>query len=287
MEARRWFVTGVSGGLGQALAAAALRRGDRVAGTVRRVDEVDAFVELAPGRATAIVLDLTAPEVVVVAAVDEAVDALGGLDVVVNNAGYGLSGAVEEVSDLEGRHQVETNLFGPWKVIKASLPYLRAQRSGHIVNVSSIAGIRGSGGMGLYCASKFALEGLTESLRAELAPLGINVTAVTPGAFRTRWGGTSLIRAAATIDGYDVARTSSRTIASMDGKQTGDPQRAATAILAAIDAEEPPGRLLLGADAVAVMETKIQGLNDETDRWRELSLSTGFDAADHGKGGRR
>ena len=110
---------------------------------------------------------------------------------------------------------------------------------------------------------------------------------MTPGAFRTRWGGTSLIRAAATIDGYDVARTSSRIIASMDGKQTGDPQRAATAILAAIDAEEPPGRLLLGADAVAVMETKIQGLNDETDRWRELSLSTGFDAADHGKGGRR
>jgi len=278
MGGRGWLITGVSGGLGRALAAAALARGDRVVGTVRRADQVEAFEALAPGRATALLLDVTAPEAEVADVVNRAVELLGRLDIVVNNAGYGLCGAVEEVADGEGRHQLETNFFGPWKVIKASLPYLRAQGSGHIVNVSSTAGIRGSGGMGLYCASKFAIEGLTESLRAELAPLGIRVTAVTPGAFRTRWGGASLVRAAVALNEYEVARTSSKAIASMDGKQPGDPEKGAAAILAAVDAEASPARLLLGADAVAAMEAKIRGMTEETERWRELSLSTGFDA---------
>ena len=163
-------------------------------------------------------------------------------------------------------------------MIKAALPYLRAQGRGPIVNISSIAAIRGSGGMGLYCASKFALEGFTESLRAELAPLGITVITVTPGAFRTRWGAASLVRAATTIDGDDVARTSSQAIASMDGKQKGDPGLPASAILAAVDADDPPGRLLLGADAVTGMDAKLRAMNEETQRWRELSLSTCFEA---------
>jgi len=279
MVERRWFITGVSGGIGRSLAIAALKRGDRVVGTVRGAQQVDEFERLAPGRATAAMLDVTQPEADVAIVLDRAVETLGGLDVVVNNAGYGLSGAVEEVSDAEGRHQLETNLFGPWKVIKASLPHLRAQRSGHIVNVSSIAGIKGSGGMGLYCASKFALEGLTESLGAELAPFGIKVIAITPGAFRTQWGGASLIRAAAVIDGYDVARKSSKGIASIDGKQTGDPELAADAILAVVDAEDPPRRLLLGNDALAVMDAKLRAMTEETERWRELSASTGFPPA--------
>src|SRR4051812_24331235 len=174
---RHWFITGVSGGLGRVLAQVALDRGDHVAGTVRRVADAESFNALTPNRSFAFVADVTHPDAVR-AAVDEAIASLGHLEIVVNNAGYGLFGAVEELSDAEVRAQFDTNVFGVWNVLRAVLPHLRARRAGHIVQMSSVAGVVAGGGSGAYNASKFALEGLSEALAFEVAPLGIAVTLV-------------------------------------------------------------------------------------------------------------
>jgi NAD(P)-dependent dehydrogenase (short-subunit alcohol dehydrogenase family) len=280
MTQRAWFITGVSVGLGRSLAAAALARGDVVTGTVRRLDDVVGFEALAPGRATAEILDVTSEAGEVEKVVRRAHERVGHLDVVVNNAGYGLSGAVEEVSEDEIRHQLETNFFGALKVIRAALPILREQRAGHIVNVSSAAGFRGSPGMGIYNASKFALEGMSEGLRLELKPLGVRVSIVSPGQFRTRWAaGASLVHAKSPLADYAAARGMDQALDAMDGVQPGDPDRAAEAIIALVEAPEPPARLLLGSDSVAVMESKIKSLTRELDDWRELALSTDYPAS--------
>jgi len=276
-EHRNWFITGVSGGLGKALAQAALARGDSVAGTVRQVAQLAEFSALAPGRAFAYVLDVTdferVPQVM-----EKAVADLGSLDVLVNNAGYGLVGSVEEVSWAQANHQMATNFFGPMALIRAALPYLRRQRRGHIVNISSGAGIMGVPGLAVYNASKFALEGLSEGLAHDLKPLGIKVTIIGPGGVRTDWSTAGLQRGENLMPEY-AASSGERlsAITGNAGKQVGDPAKMAMAILAVVDAEKPPLRLALGEDGLALVRYKLSRLSKDADAWEAISKSTSFD----------
>lgn len=275
---RHWLITGVSSGFGRELARAALARGDVVAGTVRQPAQADYFEELAPGRAHAVVLDVT-HGADIEPTVRRTLDRIGHVDVLVNNAGYGLFGAVEEVSDAEARAVMETNFFGPLAITRALLPHLRERRGGHIFNVSSVAGVIGFPGGGLYSASKFALEGLTEALSAELAAFGIRVTLVEPGGFRTSFSGGSLRMAASVIDGY-VDTPAAKTRNSMNryaGHEPGDPAKAALAILAALDAPQPPLRLVLGADAVGMVRRAFGAVLAQVDEWEPVSIATALD----------
>jgi NAD(P)-dependent dehydrogenase (short-subunit alcohol dehydrogenase family) len=275
---RTWLVTGVSTGLGRAIAQAALRRGDAVIGTLRKADQMAAFEALAPGRATARLLDVT-DRAKVHEVTRSAIEAAGGVDVVVNNAGYGLCGAAEEVSDAELRHQMETNFFGLVEVTRAALPFMRARRRGHFVNISSVAGFKGILGMSIYSASKFAVEGFSEALAAECAHLGIKVTIVEPGGFRTNWSSSSaLVRAAGVIEDYaPTAGAVSASLQKYDGHQPGDPAKGAAAILAAVDAPQPPLRLPLGADAVHYLRDKLAQMTQELNAWEKVASSTAFD----------
>lgn len=276
---RHWLITGVSSGFGRDLALAALARGDVVVGTVRQPAHADRFEDLAPGRAHAVVLDLT-HGAQIEPAVQRALVRAGHIDVLVNNAGYGLFGAVEEVSDAEARAVMETNFFGALAVTRALLPHLRRRRTGHIFNVSSVAGVIGFPGGGLYSASKFALEGLTQSLAAELAAFDVRVTLVEPGGFRTGFSGGSLRLAARVMDEY-AATPAGKTRASMGryaGREPGDPAKAALAIIAALQAEQPPLRLVLGADAVGMVRRAAQAVLAQVDEWESVSVATALDA---------
>lgn len=278
-SAKTWFVTGVSSGFGRALARAALDRGDTVVGTLRRESEMAEFEALAPGRSIAVRLDVTDREAVRTV-VPAAFAAQGHVDVLVNNAGYALSGALEETSDDEADRQMETNLFGAAGVIRAALPALRAQGHGRIINISSQSGIIGYAGLSWYGASKFALEGLSEALRQELAPFGIHVTIVEPGGFRTKWAGASMTYAAHPLPAYARQYEGARKrFAAMDGRQPGDPERAAQALLALADAEKPPLRLVLGSDALAAITAKLAATQAEIDAWSELSCSSDIENA--------
>ncbi len=275
---RQWLITGVSSGFGQELARAALARGDVVVGTVRQPAQADRFEDLAPERAHAVVLDVTRGADVE-PAVQRALARVGHIDVLVNNAGYGLFGAVEEVSDAEARAVMETNFFGALAVTRALLPHLRERRAGHIFNVSSVAGVIGFPGGGLYSASKFALEGLTEALAAELAAFGIRVTLVEPGGFRTSFSGGSLRMAARVIDGY-ADTPAAKTRASMSryaGNEPGDPAKAALAIIAALEAPLAPLRLVLGADAVGMVRRAFGAVLAQVDEWEPVSIATALD----------
>ncbi|MFL6627560.1 MAG: oxidoreductase [Vitreoscilla sp.] len=277
--ARHWLVTGVSSGFGLHLAHAALARGDVVVGTVRQPAQADRFEDLCPGRAHAVLLDVT-HGADIAPAVQRALARAGHIDVLVNNAGYGLFGAVEEVSDAEARAVMETNFFGALAVTRALLPHLRERRAGHIFNVSSVAGVIGFPGGGLYSASKFALEGLTEALAAELASFDIRVTLVEPGGFRTGFSGRSLRMAERVIDGY-AGTPAAKTRTSMGryaGHEPGDPAKAASAILAALEAEQAPLRLVLGADAVAMVRRAFGSVLAEVDEWERVSVATALDA---------
>jgi NAD(P)-dependent dehydrogenase (short-subunit alcohol dehydrogenase family) len=275
---RTWFITGVSSGLGRALAEAALGRGDVAIGTLRKQAQLAEFEALAPGRAHGCLLDVT-DQAELRPAVTRAIEAAGGVDVVVNNAGYGLAGAAEEVSDAEMRHQMETNFFGLVAVTQAALPFMRANRRGHFVNISSVAGYKGIVGMSIYSASKFAVEGFSESLAAETAHLGIQVTLVEPGAFRTNWSSSAaIVRAARVIDDYAPTAGMIRAgLEQMSGHQENDPAKGARAILAAVDAERPPLRLPLGADAVRYLRDKLAAMTAELDAWEGVASSTRFD----------
>ena len=276
--ARQWLITGVSSGFGRELARAALARGDAVVGTVRQPAQADHFEELAPGRAHAVVLDVT-HGAAIEPAVQRVLARVGHVDVLVNNAGYGLFGAVEEVSDAEARAVMETNFFGALALTRALLPHLRERRAGHIFNVSSVAGVIGFPGGGLYSASKFALEGLTESLAAELAAFGIRVTLVEPGGFRTSFSGGSLRLAERVIDGY-ADTPAAKTRVSMNryaGREPGDPAKAALAIIAALEAPRAPLRLVLGADAVAMVRRACGDVLAQVDEWEPVSVATALD----------
>jgi NAD(P)-dependent dehydrogenase (short-subunit alcohol dehydrogenase family) len=275
---KRWMITGVGGGLGAALATAALGRGDAVAGTARDGAAVAEFAALAPGRSHGFRLDLRdEEEIATVAGAAEA--ALAGIDILVNNAGYGLVGAVEEASAAEVRAQFEINLFGQMAMMRAVLPFMRARRAGHIVNITSVSGLATWVGTGVYCASKFALEAIGQTLAAEVAELGIAVTNVAPGGMRTDYAGRSLAQARARIADYDgTARQAQIILAEHAGKESGDPARVARAILAAVDAERPPMHLLLGADALHYAEGQIAALRADIEAWRAVTLSTDFGA---------
>ena len=279
MTIKTWLVTGVSSGFGRALALAVLARGDRIAGTVRTTAAKAAFEVLAPERAFGFLLDVTDEEAVhrTVTAVERE---LGPIDVLVNNAGYGLEGSVEATSLAEMRAMFDVNLFGAVAVMQATLPSMRARRAGHIVNITSMGGLTTWPGIGVYCASKFALEGLSETLAKELAPLGIRLTIVEPGGFRTDFAGRSLAHAARTIEDYEqTAGNSRRILAEHGGHEPGDPRKAASGILQAVDAERPPLHLLLGPDALLHVGEKLGALVEEIGRWAVVSATTGFDEA--------
>jgi NAD(P)-dependent dehydrogenase (short-subunit alcohol dehydrogenase family) len=268
-----WLITGVSGGLGREIALAAIARGDTVFGTVRKAKDADAF-ELLGGQA--LVLDVT-DEAAVRAGVAQAEAAAGRIDILVNNAGYGLVGAVEEASLDEVRAQFETNVMGPLAMLKAVLPAMRARRGGRIINITSVSGLAVWAGTGVYCASKWALEGLTQTLAAEVAELGIKVTNVAPGGLRTSFGAGSKAIVADKIADYDgLARDAERIMADHAGSEPGDPAKAAQAILAIADEAAPPLHLLLGEDALKYAGYAAAGLAADIDTWKDLTLSIGF-----------
>jgi NAD(P)-dependent dehydrogenase (short-subunit alcohol dehydrogenase family) len=271
---KKWFITGISRGLGAALTETALARGDLVIGTTR-----DGKSGIASSRGKLVVLPLEVGNAAAIeSSVATAFDLADGLDVIVNNVGYGLLGALENASDAEATRLFEVNLLGTFRVIRAALPKLRAQGRGHIVNITSIAGRAPRAGSALYCASKSAIEGLSQSLAEEVAPLGIKVTVVAPGAFRTDFlSQHSIRRSAPAADAY--ANSVGRVLSSLDsmaGNQCGDPVRAAQAIFAVVDAEKPPLHLLLGSDALRRAREKLDTLIEEMDRWEEVTRSTDF-----------
>lgn len=276
---RQWLVTGAGSGFGGAIAAAALARGDTVFGTVRAPEAAKRFEALAPGRAFALQLDIT-DDAAVRGRLDALARAHGVPDIVVNNAGHGLVAGVEEASLAEIRAQFEVNVFGAVRVMQALLPGMRARGSGFIVNISSVSGLVGWPGLGLYSGSKFALEGISETLAQEVAAFGIRVMLVEPGGFRTDFAGRSRAVAARPAAGYagTALEQCKRILSDHAGHERGDPARAARAILAAIDAPEPPLRLLLGADAVGYALAKLGAQQAEIARWLELSTSTDFPA---------
>ncbi|GAB3958956.1 SDR family NAD(P)-dependent oxidoreductase [Actinoallomurus acanthiterrae] len=273
---RTWLITGSSRGLGRALTVAALERGDRVVATARRPEQLADLVDRYGDRVRTFALDVTDAEAAR-AAVRFAVEAFGRLDVVVNNAGYANSSAIEETTDDDFRAQVEANFFGVVNLTKAALPVLRAQRSGHFVQVSSVGGrVGGSPGAAAYQASKFAVEGFSEVLNNEVKPLGIKVTIVEPGAFRTDWAGSSMILAPVGPDYEQTVGAMNRRRAGLDRTSPGDPERAGQVIVDVIDLDEPPLRLLLGSDAVAAADRSSQERAAEAARWAEVSRSTDF-----------
>lgn len=275
---KTFLITGVSSGLGRAFAAGALAAGHRVIGTVRRAEDTGRFAALAPDRACPLVLDVTDYDAIP-DAVARAEAAAGPIDVLVNNAGYGHEGVLEESSLDDLQRQFAANVFGPVAMIKAVLPGMRARRRGHIVNVTSMGGFITMPGISFYCGSKFALEGVSEALGKEVAPFGIRVTALAPGQFRTDWAGRSMDRTPRSIADYDGVMDPVRAARqAKSGHQPGDPDKAAQALLALVAADAPPVRLFLGADALGLVTQKLEAMRDEIATWEPLSRSTGFAA---------
>ncbi|HEY4250667.1 MAG TPA: oxidoreductase [Roseomonas sp.] len=273
---KTFFITGVSSGFGRALAEAALAAGHRVVGTLRNTAAITEFEALQPGRAFGRLLDVTETEAVapVIAEVEAAV---GPIDVLVNNAGYGHEGTIEESPFEDLRRQFAVNVFGAVAVIQAVLPFMRGRRAGHIINITSMGGIATFPGLGFYHGSKFALEGISEALGKEVKAFGIAVTAVEPGAFRTDWAGRSMVRAARGIADYDaVFEPIRQRRQALSGNQPGDPAKAARAILALVAAANPPAHLLLGRDAVSFVREKLDLLRQEIDAWEQVSTATDF-----------
>ncbi|CAM4136435.1 putative oxidoreductase [Mycobacterium basiliense] len=278
MSEKVWFLTGASRGFGLEIARAILSRGDRVVATARRADQLRTHLPDADGSMLAVDLDVTNAEQVT-RAVQAAVDAFGRIDVVVNNAGRGLLGAVEEASDAAIRAVYEVNVFGTLTVLRGVLPIMRGQRAGHVINISSVGGLLGSAGWGIYNSTKFAMEGFSEALAKELAPLGIWVTIVEPGYFRTDFLDVSSLGTEETvIADYEPTAGAMRAHAlDVNHAQPGDPVKAAAAIVDIASATEPPVHLLLGTDCVAAVEEKIQQLTSDINSWRDVSVSTDHD----------
>lgn len=271
-----WFITGASSGLGKALAEAVLERGWRAAITARNSNSLQAFTSKYGERALAVQLDVT-DTASIARAVSEAEAEFGTIDVLVNNAGYGYLAAIEEGSDREIRDQFDTNVFGLVDVTKRVLPGMRARRRGHIFNVSSLGGLVAFAATGYYHATKFAVEALSESLSHEVKPLGIRVTIVEPGAFRTEWAARSMVESATVIDDYaETAGKRREATRAASGRQPGDPARAATAIISAFEADEAPLRLLLGAAALTIARQRLDALRSNFDAWAETTRSADF-----------
>jgi NAD(P)-dependent dehydrogenase (short-subunit alcohol dehydrogenase family) len=271
-----FLITGVSSGLGKAFAEGALAAGHRVVGTVRSAEAASTFSAHPTGRADAIVLDVTDFEAIP-ETVAKAEREFGPIDVLVNNAGYGHEGILEETPLADVQRQFDANVFGAIAMIKSVLPSMRARRSGHIVNVTSMGGFITMPGIAAYCGSKFALEGISEALGKEVKSLGIHVTALAPGQFRTDWAGRSMVRAKRSIADYDRVMDPIRAARQeKSGRQPGDPAKAAQALLKLVESDNPPVRLYLGADALKLVEDKMESMRAEIAAWQEVSRSTDF-----------
>lgn len=271
-----FLITGVSSGFGRAFALAALQAGHTVIGTVRNDAARKDFEDLASDRAYGLVLDVTD-----FAAIDNAValvsEKFGPIDVLVNNAGYGHEGTLEESPLEEMRHQFDVNVFGAVAMIKAVLPSMRERRTGHIINITSMGGFITMPGIAYYCGSKFALEGISETLAKEVADFGVKVTAVAPGSFRTDWAGRSMVRSARHIADYDAVIDPIRAARqAKSGHQLGDPAQAAQVILKIANAADAPVHLLLGSDALGLVRDKLASMTAEIAAWEQVSASTDF-----------
>ncbi|MCL2555074.1 MAG: oxidoreductase [Actinomycetia bacterium] len=276
MQQQKWLITGVSSGLGRAFAQAALAAGHTVVGTVRSEEDLRAFEALGPGSAHGRILDVTDGDAVT-AVVAEVERNVGPLDVVVANAGYGLEGTFEETPLAEVRRQFEVNVFGTVATLRAALPFMRQRRSGRLMAVTSMGGLMAVPGMSAYCGSKFALEGILESLDKEVAQFGIHVTAIEPGSFRTDWAGRSMTRAERSVGDYDelfVPIREARQKAS--GNQLGNPARAGEAVVHIASIDRPPAHLVLGSDALRLIAAARTAVDEDIRAWETLSRSTDF-----------
>jgi NAD(P)-dependent dehydrogenase (short-subunit alcohol dehydrogenase family) len=274
-QSKVWFVTGTSSGFGRSIVEEAIARGDRVVATARDPRALDDLVAVAPDRVHAVRLDVTRPAEIE-PAVAAAIERFGAIDVVVNNAGFSIVGAVEETSEADLRATLETMFFGAVAVTRAVLPHMRERRTGTIVQITSVGGVITAPGFGPYCAAKHALEAISEALAAELAPLGVRVLIVEPGAFRTRLFGAAF-RTMPAMDAYTSTVGPTRAFAAhSDGSQGGDPAKAARAIVDAVAAGAPTLRLPLGADAVEPIRAKLAQVAADVDRTEAVALATAF-----------
>lgn len=277
LSSRIWLITGVSGGIGRALALQAAQNGDIVFGTLRKPEQVLEFNDLVHGKTFGIELDVNDHQQMD-PVITHILDQFGRIDILVNNAGYGLFGAIEEVCMEEARQQMETNFFAVLALTQAVLPVMRNQRSGHIIQLSSMSGIRANSGTGLYNASKFALEGMSEALAIEVKHLNIRLTLVEPGPFRTDWAGSSSVRSKNIIEDYRAgAGERINLLQSNSGRQPGDPAKGAKAILKAINSDNPPLRLVLGKPALDAIREKLVLFESELSEWEAVTLDTSFD----------
>jgi NAD(P)-dependent dehydrogenase (short-subunit alcohol dehydrogenase family) len=272
----RWFITGCSTGIGREIARAALEAGHSVVVTARRTETVQDLVDEFGDRAVAVALDVT-DRGQIGAAVKAADDAFGGIDVLVNNAGYGYMSAVEEGDDAEVRKLFDTNYFGVVDTIKAVLPAMRARQSGHIVNISSMTGLVANPPNAYYSSTKFALEALTEALAQEVKPLGIKVTAIEPGAFRTDWAARSMKESSSPIGDYDENVGARKTlIKEFANHLPGDPRKVAEAVLMVTTLDEPPLRLLLGRDVLKAVRDKLAAMSASIEEWKAVTKDVNF-----------
>ena len=276
MNKRNWLITGISSGLGKALAEAVIAKGDFVIGTFRRQDEIDAFNKVQKDKARGIKLDITDLQSID-QTISEVLSELGSIDVLVNNAGIGFIGAIEEASIQEVRNVFEANFFGTLKMTQALLPHMRSKNKGHIVQISSHAGIKAFAGFGIYNASKFALEGFSEALAQEVKPLGIKVSLIEPGPFRTNFAGRSLNQAATKIEDYDSTSGVFRSkLLAAHTNQEGDPKKAADLIIEHIDSTDATLRLPLGSIPIKTIGMKIESLKSDLEVNKETAMKAVF-----------
>ncbi len=276
--AKTWFITGCSSGFGFEMSKLILENDGRLIATARNTDKIKHWEKEYPERALVIPMDVT-NQAGVEKAVKAGLEKYGGIDVLINNAGYGISGAIEEVSDEEYRKIFDTNVFGLMNVTRSVLPVFRKQKSGTVINFSSIAGIRASAGLGAYCATKFAVEGISEALAEEVRPLGIRVIIIEPGGFRTKWGGSSMAFASKHIDDYQ--QTSGKTkdfiaTAKMEDIAAGDPTKLALAVINMALHKDPPLRLALGTDSYKGIKNKMEQVAKELEQWMHITFSTNY-----------
>ncbi|SNC75408.1 NADP-dependent 3-hydroxy acid dehydrogenase YdfG [Hymenobacter gelipurpurascens] len=277
---KNWFITGVSTGFGKELAEYCLSQGDKVAATFRKQEQADEFTQKSGGEGHGFVCDVV-DEQQVKQAVEAAIQQLGHLDVIVNNAGYGSLGSIEEIDDAEVQRQFDVNVFGPLRVLRAVLPHLRERKSGHVLNITSIGGLKTFPGVGVYNASKFALEAIGESLAQQVAPLGIKVTNIEPSGFRTEWAGSSATYVDTNIEDYRATVGENlKGIQGYSGRQPGDPQRAAKIMFDVVRQENPPLHLPLGKAAVKGAREKFTGLVKDLEAVASLGDSADFPAGE-------
>ncbi len=273
---RVWFITGASTGFGRLLAEEVLKRGEHVVATARDLTKIQDLAQQYPQTARAFALDVTSASAIS-SVTEQAIAAFGQVDVLVNNAGYGVNGAIEEVSDDEFEHMFQTNIYGLVRTTRALLPHMRERRSGYILNLSSIGGLIGSAGWGFYNTTKFAVEGFSEALAAEMKPLGVHVTIIEPGPFRTDFLGRSGKLAEKELPDYKETAGKARDyLRNNSGKQAGDPQKAVEAMIAVVDSPEPPVHLILGKSALKRFREKLVNWGTEMDRWEEVTAGADF-----------